>query len=365
MSVYHKFIPVFLIIISTSCERIENPLDAVAGSGRPSVVTTNPTDGSTTAPLFGYITVIFNEAMDPATVTTNLPLDTTCSGTLQVSSDGFATCVEMLTAPVYSGDNKIFIVLPIASLTGSTNYQVRITTGVADTAGNNMLNNVTTTFTTVIDIVNYGYSNACGTTFTSISPGPVTVVFDDADLFSDPDNEGYLKIPIGFTFKYLSNSFDYIVVTSDGYATFDLFWNHWSIDSKNLYTGVTPNFLLAPWWGDLDNGITGAVYYTTTGTDPNLILTIEWSSVIYYGTNDTFSFQIKLYQIDNGIEFIFGPKIIGTDGTFAYSGISDYYGGENHYRNTFDGATTGMTAVAPYTYADFPLTDSCYSFTPP
>ena len=44
------------------------------------------------------ISVTFDEAMSVATLTTNT-LDSTCSGSLQVSRDNFATCVQMAAPP--------------------------------------------------------------------------------------------------------------------------------------------------------------------------------------------------------------------------------------------------------------------------
>ena len=82
------------------------------------------------------ITVTFSEAMDNTTVTTNTD-NTSCYGTLGVSSDNFSSCVQMSSSsPTSSNDNQTFTLDPSDNLTGGTNYLTRVTTGVKDTAGN-------------------------------------------------------------------------------------------------------------------------------------------------------------------------------------------------------------------------------------
>jgi hypothetical protein len=98
------------------------------------VTATTPASGATSVLRNTAISVIFNTAANPATITTNTA-DTTCSGSLQVSSDGFASCVRMAAAPVGNGTNTIFTVTPAAALAGVTQYQIRVTTAVTDAAG--------------------------------------------------------------------------------------------------------------------------------------------------------------------------------------------------------------------------------------
>jgi len=99
-------------------------------------VSTTADDQSSVA-LTDNITVTFSEAMDKTTVTTNVS-NTTCSGTLRVSSDNFSSCVQMSSAPASSNDNKTFTLDQSDNLTGGTNYLTRVTTGVKDAAGNAM-----------------------------------------------------------------------------------------------------------------------------------------------------------------------------------------------------------------------------------
>ena len=103
----------------------------------PQIFLITPGDGTTAIPVNTVISVKFNEAMNTGTITTNTA-DATCSGTLQVSSDSFATCIQMTAPPVISQGDKKFIITPISNLTNAVNYRIRILSTVSDAAGNNM-----------------------------------------------------------------------------------------------------------------------------------------------------------------------------------------------------------------------------------
>jgi|APSaa5957512535_1039671.scaffolds.fasta_scaffold24066_1 hypothetical protein len=92
-------------------------------------------DNQSSVSITDNITVTFSEAMDNTSVTTNTD-NTSCSGTLRLSSDNFSSCVQMSSAPASSTDNMTFTLDPYGYLTVSTTFLTRVTTGVKDTAGN-------------------------------------------------------------------------------------------------------------------------------------------------------------------------------------------------------------------------------------
>ena len=94
-------------------------------------------DNQSSVAITDNITVTFSEAMDNTSVTTNTD-NTSCYGTLGVSSDNFSTCVQMSSSPSSSNSDKTFTVVPSAILSAPTTYKTRVTTGVKDTAGNTL-----------------------------------------------------------------------------------------------------------------------------------------------------------------------------------------------------------------------------------
>ncbi|MFC1669481.1 Ig-like domain-containing protein [Spirochaetota bacterium] len=101
----------------------------------PTVSSTSPSDGSGSIKPDSTITITLNKGVDPSTVTTSS--DSTCSGSLQVSSDDFVTCVPISGDPVYNASNSVFTITP-EILTGLTNYKIRATSSITDLAGNTL-----------------------------------------------------------------------------------------------------------------------------------------------------------------------------------------------------------------------------------
>ena len=95
------------------------------------------TDNQSKISVTDNISVTFSEAMDATSVTTNTS-DTTCSGSLQFSSDNFSTCVKMSSLPTISNTNKTFTLSPSDNLSNYTSYKIRVTTAVKDSSGNTL-----------------------------------------------------------------------------------------------------------------------------------------------------------------------------------------------------------------------------------
>jgi len=103
----------------------------------PSVSSTSPSDNDTSVSVNSTISVTFSESIDNTTVTTNTS-DTSCSGSIQVSSDSFSSCVQMNASPTVSNSNKTFTITPSDNLSYSTTYKIRVRTGVKDSSGNSL-----------------------------------------------------------------------------------------------------------------------------------------------------------------------------------------------------------------------------------
>lgn len=101
----------------------------------PSMSSTVPADGATNVAVTSSISMTFDEAMEMATLTVNTT-DTTCSGTVQLSSNSFASCVRFGGPLAASNGNKTFTATPASNLSGSTTYKIRVTTDGEDASGN-------------------------------------------------------------------------------------------------------------------------------------------------------------------------------------------------------------------------------------
>lgn len=119
---------------STTAEGEESSSSS-GGDEAPSVQSTAPAELESGVPADSTISITFSEPMDAATVTSNV--DTGCTGSVQVSSDGFATCVAMTGVPT-TGDDQTFLVTPAAPLLSAQTYQIRVLASATDAGGTPM-----------------------------------------------------------------------------------------------------------------------------------------------------------------------------------------------------------------------------------
>ena len=95
----------------------------------PAVESVTPSDGGTELAVDSTIYVTFNKEMDSTSLSLN-DADTTCSGTFQLSSDNFSTCVKMASTINESSDGTRYWFSPASELTTSTTYKLRVTSSV-------------------------------------------------------------------------------------------------------------------------------------------------------------------------------------------------------------------------------------------
>ncbi|MFK7031766.1 GEVED domain-containing protein [Flavobacterium oreochromis] len=113
------------------------------------------------------------------------------------------------------------------------------------------------------------------------------------------------NIPIGFTFNFNNSNYTACTISSNGFITFgstsptNSLYN--PISSTISYTGA-----ISAIGADLIDGGTKAITYSTTGTAPYRIFTIQWDDARRYSGNGNFDFQIKLYETTNTISVVYG-----------------------------------------------------------
>ena len=120
---------------STSDNTTDNTTTTNTDTTAPTSSSVSPTDNSTYNSPATTVAVIFSEALSTGSITTNTG-DTTCSGSLQLSSDNFTTCIKMSATPVASNSDKTFTATPSDNLSGGTTFKLQITTSATDTSSN-------------------------------------------------------------------------------------------------------------------------------------------------------------------------------------------------------------------------------------
>lgn len=98
----------------------------------PAIVDTSPADGATAVMPPVDVEVTFSVAMDDGL--TAQTAAGACSGAIQLSSDGFATCVGFTATPVLGGGDTIATLTP-GALAADTTFQIRVTTEARSAEG--------------------------------------------------------------------------------------------------------------------------------------------------------------------------------------------------------------------------------------
>lgn len=118
------------------------------------------------------------------------------------------------------------------------------------------------------------------------------------------------SISLGFTFRYCGVDYTNIYASSNGWITFGSSPYIYAYPGSTGYlatgssSGIGPAVMAL--WDDV-SGTSGACTYTSTGTAPNRIFTIEFKDWLWdYSTSTpAISFQIKLFETTNVIQIMY------------------------------------------------------------
>lgn len=179
--------------------------------------------------------------------------------------------------------------------------------------------------------MNYALT-ASTTTFTAITNG--TSPFFTGNGNDPLADEGYaIEVPIGFNFLYNStNTYNKVSISTNGFISFTDLSNAYVVN--NLTSGaVGERPIVAPLWDDLDLQNTTNISYTTTGTAPNRIFTVQWLNAKWgFGAaSSAISFQIKLYETLNWIEFVYKQEAGAASSPSASVGLTATATGNNNF----------------------------------
>lgn len=174
--------------------------------------------------------------------------------------------------------------------------------------------------------------------------------------------------PSGFTFTFAGTAYTQARVSSNGYLVFGTLGS--STAANDLATTTTTlRPLLAPLWDDLQ--CTSGVKYELSGTSPSRVLTIEWKEMEwnYSSTTAVISFQIKLFETTNIIQYVYKQEPTAYSAGFtggASIGIKGGSSATDFISLTGAGSSpTTSTSSSTNSIATKPADGQIYQFTPP
>jgi hypothetical protein len=210
------------------------------------------------------------------------------------------------------------------------------------------------------NITNYSFTASSGS-FTQLTGGTTM------NLSGGTVNEGWFNnIPIGFTFYYMGTASTTVSVSTNGWMTFGQDISA-AVSGNNLTSGGA-RALVAPLWDNLDIQVNTNFSFLSTGTTPNRVFTAEWLNVRWYylATGNTISFQVKLYEADKRIEFIYRPESGTVSGASASIGITATATGSGNFlslNNSSSGPAASSTTETTNIAAK-PADGQVYTFSP-
>jgi len=194
--------------------------------------------------------------------------------------------------------------------------------------------------------LNLSFSAISGTYTANSSP---TILFNNNE-----DDEITPITPIGFPFVFNGATYTGFYANSNGYILLDQtspvitnpdpFRNAPALDASDL-EGPT----LAPLWDDLQlDASTGELNYELTGASPNQVLTIEWKNILWQlsASAPILSFQIKLYEGSNKIQFVYEQYDPSSYGGAASIGLASGVTGDFYSLDQSDASAQSFYGTA-------------------
>ena len=224
-------------------------------------------------------------------------------------------------------------------------------------------------YTSKAQVASYTFTHQIGI-FTPNSTSATNVAAVEADSGIST------ALPIGFNFVYGAGTYTEFFMSSNGFISLGAVGN--TLTTNNLSTAnASQRPIIAPLWDDLDGRATvnsndvSKASYEVSGVAPNRVLTVEWLNWEWnYGSTDpVISFQVKLYETTNIIEFVYRNESGSINGTGSASiGINDATGsGSGTYLNLNSNLTTPTvtSTSAVNNISTKPTTNQVFRFTPP
>lgn len=178
--------------------------------------------------------------------------------------------------------------------------------------------------------LSYQLSRATNTSFSSIINSGNNFVWSGTYNADDMMSDALDLTSLGFTgFRYHDKAVTSLEVNTNGFITFNL-----SSNANYTNSFASQPLIIAPFWEDLVcqgylntaqaqatqfELLKNSLRYLITGSKGSQVLTIEWNEMEIYGNaGPSINFQLKLYEQDSRIEFLYG-RMFGFNGTVNYT----------------------------------------------
>jgi len=171
---------------------------------------------------------------------------------------------------------------------------------------------------------------------------------DGTALSLSDDAEANVTLP--FSFQYYGVASNLLRIGNNGGVIFNVTAGEVAA-SNNALGASTSNYLIAPFWDDIDSD-TGNVFYKTVGTAPNRQFVIEWYNRPHYSNVGSATLELILYESSNNLKFQYQDLDFGSTsynyGASATVGIQGTTG--NYLQVSYNTATLANNMALCFQY---------------
>ena len=153
-------------------------------------------------------------------------------------------------------------------------------------------------------------------------------------------DDTFTTVSLPFPFTYFGQTHTQAFVSTNGFLTLGSSSGANNPNNPVIPSSATPNGVIAPFWDDLNPGVGGAVYSSTTGAAPNRAFHVEWFNVPHFANVGAATLEVSLYETTNEIRFRYLDTDFGNatfnSGRSATAGVENQSGtaGTQYSRNT-------------------------------
>ncbi len=146
-------------------------------------------------------------------------------------------------------------------------------------------------------------------------------------ISSATGNDGAENITLPFPFEYMGITYNTARISVNGWL--EMGQTYTGLGYENELESTVKKPLICPLWDDLYADSQSEIRYQTIGEYPARFFIIQWKNIQLFGGGRK-SFQIRLWEFDGTIDFIYGS---GTGSDFnSYSvGLNNHIGGAGNF----------------------------------
>jgi hypothetical protein len=141
-------------------------------------------------------------------------------------------------------------------------------------------------------------------------------------------NDGAENINLPFPFEYMGITYSTARISVNGWL--EMGQTYTGPGAFNELESTVKKPLICPLWSDLYADSQSEIRYETIGVYPARIFVIQWKDLTWYeGSPSRKSFQVKIWELDGTIDFVYGPG--NSDGSFFSVGMNNHIGGIGNF----------------------------------